>query len=107
MATRSPQAVPVEGVAATYHAASAGGDKVKPGCTLIVKNTNGATRTLTLVTPGTAYGQAIADVAVVIPATTGERIIKVPDKGFTGGDGLVPLAWSADTGVTFAVLGVD
>ena len=107
MATRSPQAVPVEGITATYNAASAGGDKVKPGCTLIVKNTNASSRTLTLVTPGTAFGQAIADVTVTIPANTGEKIVKIPTKGFTGADGLVPLAWSADTGVTFAVLGVS
>lgn len=107
MATRTPETVTVAGLAATYHAASAGGDKVRPGSTLIVKNTNGSTRTLTLVTPGTVYGQAIADQAITIPATTGERVVKVPREGFTGTDGLVPLAWSADTGVTFACLDLD
>lgn len=104
MATRNAESVGVAGLAATYYAATAGGDKVKPGVTLIVKNTNGASRTLTLVTPGTVYGQAIADQAITVPATTGERIVAVPREGFTGSDGLVPLAWSADTGVTFAVL---
>jgi hypothetical protein len=106
MTTYNADHVTVAGVAATYHAAAAG-DKVKPGVTLIVKNANAATRTLTLVTPGTQYGQAIGDQAVVIPALTGERIIKVPDVGFTGSDGLVPLAWSATADVTFAVLDVD
>lgn len=106
MATRNAEEVSVAGLAATYNAASAGGDKVKPGVVLIVKNTNGATRTLTLVTPGTVYGQAIADQAITIPATTGERIVEIPKEGFTGADGLVPLAWSADTGVTFAVIKV-
>lgn len=104
MATRAAQDVSVAGLAATYNAASAGGDKVRPGVVLIVKNTNAATRTLTLVTPGTAHGQAIGDAVITIPATTGERIVEVPATGFTGTDGLVPLAWSADTGVTFAVL---
>jgi hypothetical protein len=106
MTTYNAEHVSVAGLIATYHAAAAG-DKVKPGVTLIVKNTNAATRDLTLVTPGTAYGQAIADQAVTIPATTGEKIVKIPDVGFAGTDGLVPLAWSATAGVTFAVLDVD
>lgn len=106
MATRAAEEVSVAGLAATYHAASAGGDKVRPGVTLIVKNTNGSSRTLTLVTPGTIHGQTIGDQVITIPATTGERIVEIPEDGFTASDGLVPLAWSADTGVTFAVLEV-
>lgn len=105
MTTYAAQEVTVAGLAATYNAAGAG-DKVKPGVTLIVKNTNGSTRDLTLVTPGTQYGQAIADPVITLPITTGERIVKIPEVGFTGTDGLVPLAWSATTGVTFAVLAV-
>lgn len=103
MTTYAAEHVAVAGLTATYHAAAAG-DKVKPGVTLIVKNTNGADRTLTLVTPGTVYGQAIADQVITVVATTGEKIVQVPAEGFTGTDGLVPLAWSATTGVTFAVL---
>lgn len=105
MTTYTAQRPTVAGIAATYNAAAAG-DKVRPGVTLIVKNTNGATRDLTLVTPGTEYGQAIGDQVVTIPATTGERIVRIPDEGFAGADGLVPLAWSATTGVTFAVLDI-
>lgn len=105
MATRQPEHVTVAGLAATYHAAAAG-DKVPPGCTLIVKNVNAASRTLTLVTPGTAFGQEIDDQIDTIPADTGEQIVRVPEQGFTGDDGLVPLTWSATAGVTFAVLDV-
>jgi hypothetical protein len=103
MTTYTAERPTVAGIAATYHAAAAG-DKVKPGVTLIVKNTNAATRDLTLVTPGTEYGQAIGDQVVTVPATTGERIVRVPEEGFAGTDGLVPLAWSATAGVTFAVV---
>lgn len=106
MATRLPEEVSIAGLAATYHAAAAG-DKVPPGCLLVVKNTNGATRDLTLATPGTAHGLAIADATITIPATTGERYVPVPHTGFTGADGLVPLTWSATTGVTFAVIRAD
>lgn len=103
MTTYAAEIPSVAGLTATYHAAAAG-DKVHPGDTLIVKNTNGADRTLTLVTPGTIYGQAITDQVVTIVATTGEKIVKISEEGFAGVDGLVPLAWSATTGVTFAVI---
>lgn len=108
MATRAPEAPTRAGLAATYHAASAGGDKVPPGVTLHVKNTNAATRTLTFVTPGVVDGDvAISDpVSNAIPATTGERFFQVPtDRNFVDpADGLVNLTWSSDVGVTFAVL---
>ncbi|MCU1488292.1 MAG: hypothetical protein JWN67_5038 [Actinomycetia bacterium] len=94
------------GLAATYNAAAAG-DKVAPGVKLIVKNTNGATRDLTLAPTVTAFGQTITSKVVTIPITTGERIIDVPLQGFAGSDGLVPLSWSATSGVTFAVLGAS
>lgn len=108
MATRAPEAPNKLGLAATYYAASAGGDKVPPGVTLHVKNANAATRTLTFVTPGVIDGsEAIADaVSNAIPATNGERFFQVPtDRNFVNpADGLVDLTWSSDVGVTFAVL---
>lgn len=106
MTTYAAEHVPVSGLGAAYHAAAAG-DKVKPGVTLHVKNINGASRDLTLVTPGTEFGQAIGDQVVTIPATTGERFVLVPKAGFAGPDSLVPLAWSTTAGVSFAVLDVD
>ena len=103
MTTYAAEVADVDGLAATYHAAAAG-DKVHPGVLLHVKNTNAATRDLTLTTPGTAHGMAIADMTATIPATTGERFFRVPEQGFTSTDGLVPLTWSATAGVSFAVL---
>lgn len=106
MATRDAQQVTVAGLEATYHAASGGGDKVRPGVVIDVVNDDASDKTLTLVTPGTAYGQPIGDQAVVI--TAGEhRFVKIPAEGFTGSDGLVPLAWSGVTSVTFAVLDLE
>ena len=104
MATRDSQQSSVAGLAATYHAASGGGDKVPPGCLLHVKNGSGSSINLTLATPGTAYGQPIGDQVVAVPAGA-ERFVSVPSEGFTDmADGLVSLAWSAVTTVTFAVV---
>lgn len=105
MATRDAQVPDIDGLEATFHAASAGGDKVPPGSLLEVVNGDASDKTVTLVTPGTAYGQPIGDQAVVV--TAGERRhILIPNEGFTGSDGLVSLTWSAVTSVTFAVLRV-
>lgn len=103
VATRAAQTPVISGLEATFHAASGGGDKVPPNVDLEVVNDDASDKTLTIVTPGTAYGQPIGDQAVVI--TAGERRhIRIPDEGFTGSDGLVSLTWSAVTDVTFAVL---
>jgi len=72
---------------------------------LHVKNTNGATRTLTVDTPGSVDGQAIANPTFVIPATTGDKFIgPFPPAVYNQSDGNVYLDWSADTNVTIAVL---
>lgn len=42
---------------------------------LEVKNTGGSPVTVTVATPGSVDGLAIADLAVTVPATTGDRII--------------------------------
>lgn len=103
MTTYAAEIASVLGTTLTYNNAAAG-DKVKPGVKLIVKNTNGATRDLTLATPGTYLGLPAPDSTITIPATTGEKLVLVPSQGFTGADGLVPLTWSATTGVSFAVI---
>jgi hypothetical protein len=102
--TRLAQEVSVAGLEATYNAAAAG-DKVHPGVLLHVVNDDASDKTLTLATPGTAFGQPIGDQVITI--TAGEaRFVEVPEVGFTASDGLVPLTWSATTSVTFAVLSV-
>ena len=72
MATVTAQAVAVGGTNPTMSAASGGGDVVDTGDTVfLVVNSGSTTANLTLTTPGTVYGQAIADVVVAIPANAG------------------------------------
>lgn len=104
MATVATQVIPVTGLNATYNAASAGGDKVAPGCFLHVKNGSGASINVTLATPGTLQGDlAIDDRVVAVPAS-GDRFIAVTDDYRDPTDGLAHLAWSASASVTYAVL---
>lgn len=105
MATRSPEAPTSSGLAATYYAASGGGDRVPPGSILHVKTT-GTVSTLGLTTVTVVDGDlAVADRSVSLPAT-GERYVKVPtlEAYRDPADGLVGLTWTSVTGVTFAVL---
>lgn len=109
MAVRNPETVKISGIAPTYHAASAGGDKVsKPGDNIIihVKNASAAAITATVVTPGTIAGQAIGDVAVSVPASGDRFIGPLTRQHFANSDSEVDLTWSASASVTFAVLSV-
>lgn len=107
MATYAPQALDSTGVALTFNPA-ANGDKVPPGCTLIVRNTSGASITPTIVTPAVFDGNlAVADrTCNLVAATTGINGIKVPNTDIyrDPSDGLVTLNWSATSGVTYAVI---
>src|SRR5262245_6185426 len=57
--------------------AAGGGDTFDPDLRtfLFYRNTNAATRRVVVVVPGTLFGQALVDVTVTLPATTGERLI--------------------------------
>lgn len=96
------------GLAPTYAAASAGGDKLSPDrdTLLHVKNAGGAASTVTIVTPGSVSGLAIADVSVSVPATTGDRMIgPLPAELFADpADGLAAITYSTVTGVTVAAI---
>lgn len=78
MASLAAQRIATAGTAPVYTGASAGGDTapVGGGLTLHVSNGSGAAITVTVVTPGTLDGLAIADAALSVPA---------------GGHGFVPL----------------
>ena len=68
---------------------------------LRVKNTNGAPITVTVETPGTVDGLAIGDLAVVIPATTGDKVIgPFPPDTYNQSDGTIKVTFSAVTDVT-------
>lgn len=108
MATRAPEAATRGGIAGTYYAASGGGDSVPPGVLLHVKNAGGSACVPTFVTPGVVDTDVpIGDPAGnSIAATTGMAFIRVPtDRNFVDpADGLVDIAWSFTTSVTFAVI---
>ena len=76
MALLSVQQVSITGTTPTYGAV-ASTDTVVPDdrAFLIVKNGNASPDSCVVVVPGTTYGQANPDVAVSVPATTGERWI--------------------------------
>lgn len=105
MADRSPQAFTETVLQPTYHAASAGGDRVRPGVVLHIKNANAASTVLTMVTPATVDGDlAVADRTRTVVNGT-EAFLAVPkDQAYRDGDGMVALSWSVTASVTFAVL---
>jgi hypothetical protein len=68
------------------------------------KNTNAAQRTLTILTPARVAGVDVADVAVVLPLTTGDKMIGPFDPTiFNQSDGTVNVDLDASAGVTIAV----
>lgn len=78
MALLVVQDVPAVGVDnVTFVAAAVGGDTAPSGANhaLLVRNTDVATKTVTVITPGTVDGLAIADVVRVVPVTTGLAVI--------------------------------
>jgi hypothetical protein len=99
------QQIAVTGTTATFEAANVDGNKIdmRSGIRVLhVKNANAATRTVTLVTSGTVAGLAIADRAVVIPALTGDVLMRLDDV-LVGTDGFAHVTYSAVTDVTVAV----
>lgn len=107
MPTYAPQAPTSKSVALVFNAA-ANGDKVPPGCTLIVRNTSGAPITVTAVTPLVLDGDlTVADrVSDPVAATTGVNAMKIPSSEVyrDPSDGLVTINFSATAGVNYAVI---
>lgn len=109
MAALTVHQAQITGTDLAFVSAAGGGDTVKvDGDTiLIVRNTDGSTKTVTVVRPGTEYGQANPDVAHVVPATTGVSVIgPIPPSFADPTDGLVDVTYSAVTGVTIAAVRV-
>lgn len=101
------------GLTVAYTAANVDGHWIDPDTILIVKNTNAATRTITLQTAETRAGLTVAEQTVVVAATTGEQHIHVPkaeQPSFVqpvGGTnpGKIYVDFSAVTDVTVAAIG--
>lgn len=107
MATLSKQVAGTSGLAVTLSAASGGGDlcPTGKGVFLLVKNGDGSSHTVTLATPDTVDGLAVADRVVTVAAGATE-VIPLPDDLYRDTDGFAHLTYSAVTSVTVACVSV-
>lgn len=101
------QEVPNGGLTRTFAAPAAIGDgNMYPAdgkCWLEVKNT-GTIKDLTIQTPGTVDGLAIADRVISIPATTGDVTVPpLPPSQYAQADGKVYINFDGITGATICV----
>lgn len=107
-ATLSLQTLTTAGIAQTLSTASATGDAcLNDGTTFLrVRNSSGANAyTLTLVTPQSVNGVAVADVAVTI-ATSGDRLIgPFPTATFNDGNSLVSWTYTGTAPATDLTVG--
>ncbi|MCZ4605373.1 hypothetical protein O3S80_16780 [Streptomyces sp. Lzd4kr] len=100
--TKVPIATGVADVAAVAVAAAGGGDSapVGPGRFLYVNNGSGGSLTVTVATPGTASGLAIADTAVAVGA--GDIALIPLANVHRGSNGLAAITYSGVTSLTVA-----
>lgn len=107
MAQIQTQQIGINGIAPAYQAAANGDEFVPDGRTFVhVKNGDASGHNVTITTPGTAFGEAIADDVVTVPAA-GERMFGPFDPaGFAGSDGLAAIAYAALTSMTVGVFRV-
>jgi hypothetical protein len=111
MATVNAQALAAAGLNPTMSSAAPGGDSVDTGDQTFLIVTSGATTAnLTITTPDTVSGLAVADRVVAVPANAGTAatapplLIPLPRELYGDDDGMAALAWSATTGIKFAVV---
>lgn len=105
MADLAYQTSAATGVAITFASASAGGDKVLPDPrgVVLVKNGDASAKTVTVVVPGTKYGQALADITLSVAAGA-EAVFGPFADDLADTDGKVALTYSAVTSVTVAAV---
>jgi hypothetical protein len=104
MALIATQVIGVAGTAPTFAAAAAGDTaEVGPGHFLVAKNTDAASRTLTIATPGNLVtGDAFPDKQYTLAGTNGEVWVPLLDVYRDPTTGQAALTWSATAGVTRA-----
>jgi hypothetical protein len=85
------------------NAASAGGDRFAAGGRVFAyfANASGAPITVTVATPGTVDGLAIADLTISVPAGGYAVRGPFPEHLFGDAGGLVSLTYSTETDLTF------
>lgn len=105
MATVATTSVQLAGTSVPFSAASAGGDagQTGPAILLLVKNGDASAHTVTLTTPGTVNGLAIADRAVAVPAGSTVAVPLTNDYR-DGSTGLASWSYDAVTSVSVAVV---
>ena len=110
MALLTTQDITTAGVAVTLAAATAGGDTMIATARtfLFVKNA-GSQMTVTISAAVASVNVAgagdipVTNIAVVVPATTGERMIPIPPLTHSAG-GLASITYSSPTSVTVAAV---
>ena len=105
MATLTAQTVSVAGTAPTYTAASDGGDETPVGSGLVLYVRNGSTAdiTVTVTTPGTIQGLAIADATLSVPAAK-SGFVPLDGVYRSPSTGRASVTYSASASVDVAVL---
>lgn len=106
MATLTTQSITRAGVTPTYAAAAGGGDACEVGDDIYLhfKNTNASARIVTLAIPSSAStypNVAYTNVAVTVPATTGDKLIGPVSALFKDATtGLCTITYDAVTNLT-------
>jgi hypothetical protein len=108
MALLAPQVVALSGLTPTYSSAAASTTVTCGERTFLhVKNAAGSSMTVTLTATGKVRGQAVADLVITVPATTGDKMIgPITADLFAGAsDGTsAAITYSSTTSVTVACI---
>ncbi len=93
-----------DGTDITFGAVGGSGDTVAfdDRAFLEFKNTNAASRTVTVAIPGTVHGTAVPDLAVVVAANTGVEKIKLTPDMVDLTSGVIVITYSATAGLEVA-----
>lgn len=107
MALLAPQAPSPAGTAPSYAAATGGGDTVRPGpgIYLDVKNAHTSAQTVTVVAVQQCNHGSLHNLAVAVPANTGQMEIGPIDGRFARlSDGLAEITYSGVTALTIRAI---
>jgi hypothetical protein len=106
MAALTPQNVTLAGLTPAFTPAAGGGDTFPNdgNCLVEFKNTDGSPVTVTIATPAKVDGMDVADLVVVVPATTGNKLLPpLQTHIFNDANGNVSMTYSGVTALTVAV----
>ncbi len=107
MATLSVQTINHTGLAEALAAVAVGGDQFQNDGRIFihVKNTNVATRVVTINSQSNCSQGADHDIAVTVPANTGDVMIgPFPPSRFDDGSGFVQVTYESEVDVTIAAI---